>query len=466
MSQNSDTQLQAQPATPVSPLRELLTLAGPTVAQMASYTLMQFIDSWILARTGNVTALTAAATAGMLAFSAISLGMGVMFIVNALVSQSFGRGDRHECGRYLWQGIWFAVLFSAVLWPLTRGSSSLFLSLGHEAQLADYEGIYLRLVLDAAFLKLAATAVEQFLLGINRPAVVAVASACGVAVNAVAAWMIVLGRAGFAPHGVAGAAVAQNIGVGIELLCVTVFAFGSDVRGYFNLTDWKFRTREMWLLLKMGIPSGAQIIAEVLAWSAFTTWVMVPFHTQAMAANVLVFRYMSVSFMPAFGISVAVTALVGRYVGMGRPDLATQRATLGFKVTAVYMLVCGALLFGFRRQLIGIFTTDPAVLSTGATLLIFAAVYQLFDALYIVYNGALRGAGDTLLPAVVTAVLCWAIVVYGGHAIAEHFPKLGAAGPWVAATIYGAILGTFMYTRFTAGGWKKIRISEEPTVAV
>ena len=44
-------------------------------------------------------------------------------------------------------------------------------------------------------------------------------------------------------------------------------------------------------------------------------------------------------------------------------------------------------------------------------LLIFAAVYQFFDAMYIVYNGALRGAGDTFVPAVMTGVLCWGITV-------------------------------------------------------
>ena len=47
---------------------------------------------------------------------------------------------------------------------------------------------------------------------------------------------------------------------------------------------------------------------------------MAAFGTKGMAANHFVFRYMSVSFMPAFGISVAVTALVGRYIGRGQPD--------------------------------------------------------------------------------------------------------------------------------------------------
>ncbi len=444
-----------------SPLRELLLLAGPTVAQMASYTLMQFIDTWILAKSGTVVAPTAAANSGMLAFSAISLGMGVLFVVNALVSQSFGRQSYAECGRCLWQGIWFSVGFSVLLIPVSRGGPALFRWMGHAPELILPESDYLRIVLDAAFLKLAATAIEQFLLGINRPSAVAVATVTGVAVNAVAAWAIVLGHLGLRPHGVGGAATAQNIGVFTELFLISIAALFPAVRRVFHSMDWKFRPTEMLTLLTMGIPSGLQVVSEVLAWSAFSMWVMARFHTQAMAANVFVFRYMSVSFMPAFGISVAVTALVGRSVGMGRPDLAVARANLGFKITCIYMLSCGIVLFIFRRQLIGLFTTDAEVLKIGAKLLIFAAVYQLCDALYIIYNGALRGAGDTLVPALFTGVMCWAMTVVLARWVADTWPQWGPVGPWISATAYGMILGTFMVTRFLRGRWKTIKPGEE-----
>jgi MATE family multidrug resistance protein len=159
-----------------SPLRELLYLAAPTVAQMASYTLMQFIDTWILAKAGGVIAPTAAANSGMLGFSVISLGMGVMFVVNALVSQAYGRKDLAECGRFLWQGIWFAVVFSLMLIPVSSAGPAVFRSMGHADELVKPESIYLRIVLDAAFLKLGATAIEQFLMGINKPIAVAVAT--------------------------------------------------------------------------------------------------------------------------------------------------------------------------------------------------------------------------------------------------------------------------------------------------
>jgi MATE family multidrug resistance protein len=209
-------------------------------------------------------------------------------------------------------------------------------------------------------------------------------------------------------------------------------------------------------LLKIGVPSGIQIVAEVLAWSLFSIFVMASFGTSTMAANTFMFRYMAVSFMPAFGISMAVTALVGRYLGMGREDVARQRADLGFVIAATAMLSCGLLFFLGRNVLMGLFTHDPETLRIGAMLLVFAAVYQFFDAMYIIYNGALRGAGDTLVPALTTAGLCWGMTVFGGYLIARWKPQWGPAGPWSIGSLYGMILGTFMLLRFRRGRWKAV----------
>ncbi len=93
-----------------APLVELLRLAGPTVLQMASYTLMQFIDTYLLARLGVLDA-AAGAMSGLFAFAMICFGIGVLQLVNTLASQNYGRGEFGHCGRYLWQGVWFGLIW-------------------------------------------------------------------------------------------------------------------------------------------------------------------------------------------------------------------------------------------------------------------------------------------------------------------------------------------------------------------
>jgi MATE family multidrug resistance protein len=192
----------------------------------------------------------------------------------------------------------------------------------------------------------------------------------------------------------------------------------------------------------------------------FMNVVMAAFGTAAVAANSFAFTYMHVCFMPAIGVGHAVTALVGKYIGAGKPDLATRRAHLGFFVCAVYMVAAGIVLAIFRHSLIGVFTDDAQIQQIGATLLLFVAAYQIFDAMFVVYVGALRGAGDTLVPAAFQAVMVWTIVVLGGFLLVWYAPVYGVAGPWTLATLFGAILGIFLLIRFQRGGWKSIRLHD------
>jgi len=447
-----------------SPLRELLSLATPTVLQMASYTLMQFIDTYLLGRLGTTEA-AAAVMSGLLAFAVMCFGIGVVQLVNTFASQHFGKGEYAACGRYLWQGIWFGVLWSVVLMPLGPLAGPMFRWMGHGQRLASLEATYLQISLIGTLVKTLSCATEQFMLAIDRPRAVFVAAATAVGANVIAALPLVLGWWGVQSRGVAGAAWAQNIGATVEALVILVMALGPGVRGKFHVLDWKPREREFAMLVKVGWPSGVQFVADVLAWAIFSAVVMAPAGEAAMAANMFTFRFMSVSFMPALGVGTAVAALVGRYIGMGRPDLAMHRAHLGFKVNATYMFACGLGFYLFRHELMRLFTSDPQVLHIGAKLLVFAAFYQFADALYCTYSGALRGAGDTFVPALATGLMNWSMSVGAGFFIVKTWPRFGAAGPWMAATVYGLTLSTFITIRFARGKWRHIRLVETASSA-
>lgn len=438
-------------------MAELVLLAIPTVAQMASYTVMQFIDTWLLAQISDQAA-TAASNSGIFAWSAISFGMGVLALVNTLVSQNFGRRDLLACGSYLWQGIWFGVFYSALLFPMVLLVERAFAGFGHSAGLLHMEQLYLRIVVLSSVVKFAGAAMGQFLLAVDRPRYVLISALAGVTVNVGAACLLVLGWLGVPRMGVAGAAWAQNIGVTVEMLTLVYFVTRPMVRRTYNVGAWRLRTRELRTLLATGVPSGIQYLVDVLAWGLFAAWIIAFLGDKAMAANTYVFRFMSVSFMPAIGIGTAVTALVGRHIGAGRADLASRRAHLGFALSVMYMGICGLVYFFGRGPLMSLFTSDPEVHRMGTVLLVFAAVYQCFDAMYIIYIGALRGAGDTLVPAIVTGILNWSLTLGGGYVMARFVPGLGIAGPWISATAYGIALGLFMLIRFRLGGWRSINL--------
>ena len=92
-------------------------------------------------------------------------------------------------------------------------------------------------------------------------------------------------------------------------------------------------------------------------------------------------------------------------------------------------------------------------------ILIAAAVFQVFDAVAVTMTGALRGAGDTLVPSILTIGLSWLLIVGGGHLAVEFVPQWGALGPWIFASAYIVVLGVCLLVRFRMGAWKKMRLA-------
>src|SRR3954470_5428670 len=140
-----------------TPLAELLRIALPTVAQMVSYTVMQFIDTWMLAKASGPMAPAAASNAGSLSFAFIGFGIGMLVVVNTLVSQNFGQRNYAQCGRYLWQGVWVALVYSVLLLPLVWVVARWVVAFGHVPEMVAIERLYVRFMLFFAVFKLVQT---------------------------------------------------------------------------------------------------------------------------------------------------------------------------------------------------------------------------------------------------------------------------------------------------------------------
>ena len=121
----------------------------------------------------------------------------------------------------------------------------------------------------------------------------------------------------------------------------------------------------------------------------------------------------------------------------------------------------------FRGPLVGFFLkySGPVaaagrlgdqILRVGARVMIFAAIFQLFDAMGIVFIGALRGAGATRWPMCITIALNWTVAIGGGILAVNFAPGLKSAGPWLAGTAFVICLGVLLAWRFESGAWRKI----------
>ena len=275
------------------------------------------------------------------------------------------------------------------------------------------------------------------------------------------------GVPGMPALGVLGAAIATVCGTCAEVaIPLALFFSARFAKDHGVWQSWRPSLGDCKKLLKVGWPVGIQFGNEITCWAIFMTVLVGKFGEIHLTAGWATLRFMHLSFMPAVGFSVATTALVGKYMGAGRQDLAANRAHWALLLATIYMTLCGVAMAIFRAPLISLFTSTADAANTaeiiriGSTLMICAAVFQTFDAIGIVYNGALRGAGDTVVPGLYTIAFNWIFIVLGGWLFVVLWPALESLGPWIASAIYIIVLSVFLTKRFESGHWRRIRLLE------
>jgi MATE family, multidrug efflux pump len=442
-------------------LKYMLRLAAPMVATTVSFTIMQFVDRFMVSRLGT-NALAAILPAGFASFLPGGFAVGAMASLNTFVSQSLGRGEREKCANYYWQALYmgFAYFLTvvAVMWP---AAPWIFKMMGQPADVIALEVIYLRIMLYAHVLAVINWSSSQFFMGIHRPVITMCASLAGQVANVAANYVLIFGKLGLPAMGVAGAGWGTCIGIAVgAAINMAVFLGRGINQTYRSRRALHVDVRKMHDLLKVGLPAGFGLMVNVALWGVILAGLVGRFGTDALAATSAVLAFTSLSVMPVVGMGTALTASVGKTIGRGRKKLALRQTSVCMRVSLIYMGLVAVCFFVFRNGLMAFWTPEPAknkaVIEIGAHFFICAAVYQVFYAARTIYSGSLRGAGDTVWLAVVSAVGALVILGLGGAITAALFPSIGALGPWLAATVSIIVVGLANHWRFKSKRWMNI----------
>jgi MATE family multidrug resistance protein len=164
--------------------------------------------------------------------------------------------------------------------------------------------------------------------------------------------------------------------------------------------------------------------------------------------------------MVPLGLGSAGAVRVGHAVGARDPVRASAAGRTAILLAAAFMLIAASTFVLVPRQLIGWFTTDERVLSVGTSLLLLAAIFQLFDGIQGVITGTLRGIGDTRTPMVVNLVAHWAIGLPTSYLLCFVI-GWGVYGLWVCLSLGLIVTGVILFWVWTV----KIRQYREGAAA-
>ena len=206
---------------------------------------------------------------------------------------------------------------------------------------------------------------------------------------------------------------------------------------------------------KIGAPMGLQ---HLLMGGAYvvSTMIVAPLGTIAIAAHSLAITVESLCYMPGYGIAEAATTLVGQGIGAGQKMLTRSFARMSVGLGITVMTVMGALMWIFAPELMSLMSPVKEVIAQGTQVLRIEAWVEPMFAAAIVANGVFIGAGDTIIPAIMSLVSMWAVRL---TLAASFAPKYGLKGMWMAMATELTFRGSIFLIRLFKGNWsEKLRV--------
>ena len=447
-----------------SELSEILKLSLPIIITMTSQTVMQVVDALML---GNHSAseLAAIGPAGLTYWTIGACVVGLMSCNSTFVAQSVGRGDPHGGARYTIHAFLLALCVQAIAVPLAAHARTIFQLYQHGAEIQALEAAYFRPVILRLGGMGLVVALASFFQATGRSRIPMYTGIAANVANFVGDYLLIFGKGGFPEWGIFGAGFMTMLATYLEAaMLLVIFLSARNHREYGTRAWAPFEWRKVVQFLRIGIGSAVTNGLDLASWTIFISIVVGRLGQNVLAGNNAAGQLMHFSFMPAFGLGIGVTALVGRHIGMGDIPGAKRRAYVSMVLAGVYMTVAGIIFVVFRESLIGLFLSGATAsadqretLQAGGTILIYVALFQFADGIGILSAGALKGAGDTRFAALAQIVLAWFVflpaVFYLGR------PEvLGIHGAWLAATGYIWIYDAVLFWRFRSERWKKIDI--------
>lgn len=440
---------------------ELLKVAYPMILSTASTTVMQFINRLFLAR-HSPDALAACVPAGLLSFMFACFFFGVVTYTNAFVSQYHGRGKTASVSVAVWQGVWMALFSGLLLWLLTPLGYWIMDHSGHAPSVIALEKQYFFILNAGGVLFLSSAALSSFFTGRGKTKVPMTVNMAGNALCILLSWLLIFGAGPVPALGIKGAAYAMVAGQTLMLALYLAMIFSPNNRRRYRTARLVGVHKGLFLrLLKYGAPNGVGFFLDIASFSAFI-FIVGAMDKVSLAASNIVASINMLAFMPVIGMGIAALTLVGKYIGMRKPDAAVRVAHNGAKMAALYALGLGVLFAAFPGVFVNIFGSGhdaeyAEILALSRPVMKVLAVFVFFDAIGMMYADALRGAGDTRFQMLGGSAAAWALFVPGIWYI-THRAGGELIHAWAWAAFYMVLLAVFFGLRFRSGLWRKIDI--------
>ena len=436
----------------LKPFPELVRLAWPIAVSMLSYSVMTLVDTLFAGRLG-ATAVGAVGFGGIITFTLLCFGIGLLQGAKVLVAQAVGAGRQDKIPAQIGSALVLAVclgatvgvvgqLVSLALPAVADGSASV-----HLAQ----RYVSIRVLSAPAILVAFAIREIRCALGDSRSPMrtALIANTLHIPLNAALIF--------WAGLGVHGAAISTVIAQTLESILLLLV----QRKEGFGLTKWGLRDIER--LWQTGWPLGLERLFNVASFTLLVTLLARVGDTD-LAAHQIANQLNLFALLPMLAFAEAAAVLSGQAVGANEDGLVIRVAKVAVFTGAAYGAFCAFVYIVLGPLIVRTLTPDAAVRHVAERLLVIAAAWQAFDAVYLVAASVLRGTGDVRFATLAMVIIAWVVTPPLALVLALHL-GLGAVGGWLALLAEWGTGAIVLWVRLARSGWKDAAIRSRERLA-
>lgn len=396
-------------------LGQLLRLMGPILVTQLAQTAFGFVDTLMAGQVSPLDLAAVALGAGIWLPIYLLLS-GILMATTPLVAKHFGADDHHHIPPTVQQALWLALGFGLLGALLLRQASPVLELLGtptamRALTLRYLDGLSLGIPAVTVFVVL-----RCYVEALGRPVPVMLISILGLLLNIPANYAFIYGKLGLPAMGGAGCGWATAVVMWAMLILLAGYVLLTPaLRHYPLLQNWTRPHLERMLnFLRLGVPMGVAIFFEVSVF-AIVALLIAPLGERVVAGHQIALNVTSLLFMFPLSLAIAMTIRVGQAFGAREADAIRRIQRTGFATAVLMSLLSASLIVLARDSITALYTRDVSVRLLAADLLLFAAGYQVVDALQVAAAGCLRGLHDTKGPMQLTLIAYWGIALPVGY---------------------------------------------------
>ena len=435
----------------------ILLIAWPVILEMSLNTLVGIADTIMVSKLINTEALAAVGFANQIVFPLTFIFASFNTGATAMIARYTGEGSPHKVEKVLAQNLLLNIILGSIISVvLIVFGEKLLLIFDTPDDVRSQAYSYLKIVSItqvAMFINFSLTA--SFRGAGDTKTSLKINGLINI-INIVGNYMLITGFLFFPVMGIRGAALSTALSRVIGSVIFIYISLKGYKKIHLNIKLIKLTKDIFSKLFELSLSAG---IEQTFMQLSFTIGVIMisSLSTTSEGAFQILLRIESISFMPAIGLSIAASTLVGQSLGAKDIDKATNMGFITGYLGIIYGILIGLIFFIFPRPLLYIFTNDIDVVNISENTLRVAGFNQWALALIIIMGGALRGAGDTKAVMYINIIRLWLFQVPINYFMIFTL-NLGIMGFWLTETIVFLIFIVVFIKRFKSKKWVDIKI--------